>query len=383
MRLAIDQIEEGTLSLLNDRCFGMLLNEASVARSMRYTCDILADRFPGQLRCLLTPQHGMFGEQQANMIETGHAIHPRLHVPVHSLYSETREPTRQMLDGIDTLVIDLQDVGCRVYTFIWTVTLCLEACAAEGIEVVLLDRINPIGPAVHGPVIERDYFSFVGLAPIPLQHGLTIGELSQFTNSQLDTPAKLTVVPVQNWSRTQRWDQLDRPWVPTSPNLPTFDSLLVYPGMVLFEGTNVSEGRGTTTPFQVIGAPWMDGERLCAQLSGNHGATLRPTRFVPTFDKFASESCGGVFIHPTHEVNSVALAIELMSACKQLWPDEFAWHPGPYEYEYKLPPIDILYGSDKLRTAIDAGASTIDLSSADTATWEAETQPFRIYTWFV
>lgn len=379
MLLALDRIEKGSLALLEDRRFALLLNEASVDRSMRSTCDVLSEKFGDQLSCLFTPQHGMFGEQQANMIETDHVVHPRLRIPVYSLYSDTREPTRIMLDDIDTLVIDLQDVGCRVYTFIWTITNCLNVCGRLGIDVVLLDRVNPIGPAVRGPIVEPDYFSFVGLAPVPLQHGLTIGELALFTNSRIETPAKLQVIPVTQWSHDQIWSAAERPWVPTSPNLPSWESLLLYPGMVLFEGTNVSEGRGTTTPFQLIGAPWMDGERLLSQLSPAHAAQFRPTRFVPTFDKYASESCGGVFIHPTEQVDSVTLAIELMAACKRLWPDRFEWHPGPYEYEHELPPIDILYGSDKLRIAIDNRQDSDGLAKADVTAWEACTRPHRLY----
>ena len=381
MNMGLDVVLAGDSSVIGDHRFGLLLNEASVDKQLKLACDGLAARYPEQVVSLFAPQHGLWGEQQANMIETPHGIHPRLGLPIYSLYSDVREPTDAMLDGIDCLVVDLQDVGCRVYTFIWTITNCLRACARRGIDVVVLDRPNPIGSAVRGPAVVPEYFSFVGLAEIPLQHGLTIGELTCVVNRMLGLQASVRVVPVQDWDRKSRWPVSERPWVPTSPNLPTVESLLLYPGMVLLEGTNVSEGRGTTTPFTTVGAPWIDGWELIERLGVHDGISLRPTYFQPTFDKYAGESCSGVAIHPTGEpIDSVTFAIDLILACADLYPTRFRWTAPPYEYETKLAPIDILYGSDRFRlAAANRTRSASELAVADVDGWRRACEGLLLY----
>ena len=381
MQTGLEVLQAGHSDVLNGRKFGLLLNEASVDRRLRLACDVLADRYPGQMVAMFAPQHGLWGEQQANMIETPHATHPQLGLPIYSLYSDVREPTDEMLDGIDCLVIDLQDVGCRVYTFIWTITNCLSTCARRGIEVVVLDRPNPIGPAVRGPAVTPDYFSFVGLAEIPLQHGLTIGELACVVNRMLGLNASVRVVPVQDWQRKTCWPATERSWVQTSPNLPSVNSLKLYPGIVLLEGTNISEGRGTTAPFTTIGAPWIDGWKLCERLRNHDGIALRPTHFEPTFDKYAGESCCGVAVHPTGgAVDSVTFAIDVILACAAMYPQQFAWNAPPYEYETKLAPIDILYGSDRLRRAVsDCSQSASELAKADVDTWRQRCDGLLLY----
>jgi uncharacterized protein YbbC (DUF1343 family) len=333
---------------------GLLMNQASVDHKFRYACDLIAERFPGQLKCLFSPQHGIWGEQQANMIESPDTRYAPLDLPVHSLYSETRRPTDTMLQDIDCLVIDLQDVGTRVYTFIWTMLECLRACAANGIRVVVLDRPNPLGgEVVEGPLLEPNYRSFVGGSEIPLRHGLTIGELAQLFNAEERIGAELSVVSMSGWKRRMLFSKTGLPWVAPSPNMPRFQTAALYPGQVLLEGTNLSEGRGTTMPFEVVGAPYLNAESLCTMLGRQEhpGIGLQPIRFRPTFDKWKDETCEGIAIHvlDAQAVRSASLTLSIIEAALQLAPQHFAWLSPPYEYEYEKPPIDILYGSSDLR----------------------------------
>lgn len=338
---------------------GLLSHQASVDGGLRDAAEVLATTTGLQLHALFSPQHGFWGEEQANMVETPHGRHPRFPtLPLYSLYSETRRPTPAMLEGLEALVIDLSDVGTRVYTYAWTVVHCLEACAERGLPVVLLDRPNPLGGLVtEGPLLESGYESFVGRLAIPMRHGLTLGELARMANSELGIGAALHVVPVAGWPRAALWEDLGRPWVPPSPNLPTFRSALVYPGQVLLEGTNLSEGRGTTTPFEVVGAPFVDPYRLADMLQEQalSGVTFRPLRFRPTFDKWAGISCGGVMLHVTEprDFRPYRTTLVILAAVKSLWPREFAWRPPPYEYERERWPIDILSGSSRLREWLD------------------------------
>lgn len=354
----LDRLLTEPLDCLKGRRFGLLLNQASLAADGRYSCDVLAEHFPTQLRCLFSPQHGIWGEEQANMIETEHSLYEPLGLPVFSLYSETRQPTPAMLAEIDALVIDLQDVGTRVYTFIWTLVKCMEACARSSTHVVVLDRPNPLGGTIaEGPLLESDYRSFVGLAEIPMRHGLTIGEMATWCARALSIDVQLSIVPMRGWRRDDRFAACGRHWVLPSPNMPTLRTACVYPGGVLLEGTNLSEGRGTTIPFEVVAAPFIDERQLARTLNarGLPGVRFRPTRFRPTFDKWRGESCRGVFLDVTDEVSfrSYRTALHVLHAVRQLHPGELSWLAPPYEYETVKPPIDILSGSDRLRRAID------------------------------
>src|SRR5262245_40610342 len=336
--------------------YSLLMNQASVDRSLRYACAVLAERFPGQLVAIFSPQHGLCGEEQANMIESPHGRYEPLDLRVYSLYSETRRPTAEMLRGLDALVIDLQDVGTRVYTFTWTVQQCLITCAESGIAVVILDRPNPLGGTIaEGPLLEPGFESFVGGAGIPLRHGLTLGELARLLNAEQNIGAQLEVVPMRGWRRDMLWDETGRAWVAPSPNMPRPTTALLYPGQVLLEGTNLSEGRGTTVPFEVIGAPFIDGHVLARELANRHlpGVAIRPIRFVPTFDKWCGQRCGGVALHVTNarSARSVHLTASILAAVQRLYPNDFAWLPPPYEYEREKMPIDILFGSSRLRQA--------------------------------
>lgn len=362
----MERVGERPFSDLAGARVGLLMNQASVDGRFRYALDVLQSDSRVKLVKLFSPQHGLWGEEQANMIETPHGRSPLPGgVPLFSLYSETRRPTREMLEGLDALVIDLQDVGTRIYTYIWTVTHCLEACADVKLPVVILDRPNPLGRTVaEGPVLDPEYASFVGRTPIPMRHGCTIGELAAFLNGSMGIGAALTVIPCEGLSPELMWSEMGRAWLPPSPNLPTFESVVVYPGQVLLEGTNLSEGRGTTTPFEVVGAPWIEPFRLAAMLNERQlpGVVFRPLKLRPTFDKWKGESCGGVAFHVTNRASfrSYSATVNLLAVVKMLWPKDFNWLPPPYEYETVKMPIDILSGSPALREWL--ASDRLDLS---------------------
>lgn len=374
-------------AVLRGARFGVLMNQASIDKHGRYACDVLAERFPGQLVALFSPQHGLWCEQQANMVESANDIYPPLNLPIFSLYSATRRPTSEMLAGLDVLVIDLQDVGTRIYTFIWTMLECLHACAAAHVAVVILDRPNPLGGDVfEGPLLLNGFESFVGNASIPMRHGLTMGELARLFNAEFSIGADLHVVPMQGWRRSMLFPETGCTWASPSPNMPRFETAVVYPGQVLLEGTNLSEGRGTTLPFEFLGAPWLDPWALADELNKQDipGLILRPVRFVPTFDKHRGQRCGGLFLQVTdaRAVRSMSFTLSLLDAVRQLAPAQFAWLPPPYEYETVKPPIDILFGSDQLRVALDSGRSLVDdasLTTFDEAAWIARTAAIRLY----
>lgn len=350
-------------ALLKGRTVGLVCNPASIDAQFRHVIDRLTDAGV-HVGAIFGPQHGFRSDLQENMIESPHGDDPVRGVRVYSLYSETRTPTAEMLDGLDALVIDLQDVGTRIYTYIYTMANCLTAAAAEQLPVVVCDRPNPIGGhLVEGPMLLEGFTSFVGQYPIPMRHGMTIGELARLFNDHFGIGAKLEVIAMQGWARTQWWDQTGLPWVLPSPNIPTLESAIVYPGTVLFEGTNVSEGRGTTKPFELCGAPWVSSpEAFAAGLNarGLPGVVFRPHAFEPVFHKHAGTLCGGCQIHVTDRetFRAVDTGVALIDAFRAAGPDHFAWREPPYEYEYTIPPIDILYGSAALREGAAAGPHT-------------------------
>ncbi len=337
---------------------GVLANPASIDHGFGHVVDRLGQATDRTLAAIFGPQHGYRSTLQDNMIETPHAKDKRLRVPIFSLYSDTREPTPEMLDLIDVLVIDLQDVGARIYTFIYTMANCLRAAARAGLPVIVCDRPNPIGGvAVEGPTLEPGYESFVGQFRMPMRHGMTVAELARLFNEHHGMGAELEIVPMQGWSREMYWDATGVPWVMPSPNMPTLDTAIVYPGTVLLEGTMLSEGRGTTRPFELAGAPWLDGEALAARMNrvGLGGVHFRAISFEPTFQKHARVACGGCQMHVTarEDFEPVKAGVSLMRECFGSAPDRFAWREPPYEYEHDKMPIDILAGSPELREQIE------------------------------
>ena len=374
----IDRLLTADRRLIAGRRVGLVCNPASVDAHFTHSADRLFEDPDVTLAALFGPQHGFRSDLQDNMIETPHGRDCRRQVPVYSLYSETREPTADMLRDLDVLVIDLQDVGTRVYTYIYTMANCMRAAARRGLPVVVCDRPNPIGgDAVEGARLQPACASFVGQYPIPMRHGMTIGELARLFNDAYGIGCDLTVIALDGWRRSMYHDETGLPWIIPSPNLPTLDSAIVYPGAVLFEGTKLSEGRGTTRPFEVIGAPWIDGERLSRAMNerGLPGVHFRPVFFEPTFQKHARQSCGGCQLHVTDRRGFAPLrtAVELIQEFRGESPERFAWRNPPYEYEHDKEPIDILYGSDLLRRTIDGNGDVRALVGS----WRADEEEFR------
>jgi uncharacterized protein YbbC (DUF1343 family) len=385
VRLGSERLLESG-SLKNKRV-GVVSNPASVDARFRHIVRALATEPSVSLAAIFGPQHGYRADVQDNMIETAHSHDPTRGVPVYSLYSETREPTAEMLKGVDALVIDLQDVGSRIYTFIYTMANCLRAGKTHGVPVIVTDRPNPIGgEKIDGPVLVKGFESFVGQFPIPLRHGMTIGELAQFFNDACGIGADLTVVAMEGWRRPMYFDETGLHWIIPSPNVPTLDTAIVYPGAVLFEGTNLSEGRGTTRPFELIGAPWVDAEALAEKLATYNlpGVHFRPVVFEPTFQKHAKRACAGCQIHVLDRARfrDVESAIAVLMEIRAQHPAKFDWRQPPYEYEHEKLPFDILAGSSELRRQIESGMSVEAISGS----WRAEherfqkaRQPFLLY----
>jgi len=367
---------------------GLLCNQASVGRGLRHARDLAARRFGRRLAALFAPQHGIFGEQQDNMVESPHGTDPVLGIPVWSLYGEVRRPSAEMLAGIDVLLVDLQDAGCRVYTFITTLRACLDEAARQGKAVVVLDRPNPVGGlGVEGTPLLPAMRSFVGAHEIPMRHGLTVGELALLFNAEGAIGADLAVVRMRGWRRRMLFAETGLPWVPPSPNLPTPDSALVYPGQVLLEGTLLSEGRGTTRPFELCGAPWLEPRALCAALRRRRlpGAAFREAWFLPTFQKHAGRVCAGLQIHvtdpPVYRPYRTTLAI-LHEALRQRPGAEVFWRPPPYEYEAERLPIDLLTGDPRVRERLEAGWGPGRLErswAAGLASFRQRAAPFLLY----
>jgi uncharacterized protein YbbC (DUF1343 family) len=365
---------------LDGRRVGIVCNPASIDQNLRHIADRLISAGPNgpTLQAIFGPQHGFRSDVQENMIETGHARDALRRVPVYSLYSETREPTAEMLRDIDVLVVDLQDVGTRIYTYIYTMANCLVAAKKHGVKVIVCDRPNPIGGiAVEGPMLVKGFESFVGLYPLPMRHGMTIGELARLFNETFGIGADLEVVKMEGWRRDMYFDATGIPFVLPSPNIPTLDSCIVYPGTVLFEGTNVSEGRGTTKPFELLGAPWVDAERFADGLNTLQmpGVFFRPAVIEPTFHKHAQVSCGGCQIHvlDRQTFRPVEAGVALIAAFRAADPDRFRWRDPPYEYEHTLLPIDILAGSSDLREQIERGTPVLEIAAA----WEQPVGAFK------
>ena len=356
---------------------GLLANQASVNRSLQSVKELTVAA-GGNLRCIFSPQHGYCSEKQANMIESSDWSDPDTGVPVVSLYSERRAPSLEALKAIDVLLIDLQDVGTRVYTYTATIGICLEAAARAGVKTVVLDRPNPInGTEIEGNVVEPAFRSFVGRYPVPMRHGLTAGEFARFVCIAADVDCDLDVVSMKGWRRGRRFDELGLHWVYPSPNMPTWETAMLYPGMVLLEGTNISEGRGTTMPFRLFGSPFLNRRGFMEELKkcDLEGVTFRPVTYEPAFDKYRLQPCLGFQIHITDKerFKPYRMGLALLQALGLTHPDLFKWLDPPYEYELEKLPIDILIGSDTVRRRVEQGQdiSKIELS------WEQQLREYR------
>jgi uncharacterized protein YbbC (DUF1343 family) len=354
---------------------------------LAHALELLDSALPGAVVALFGPQHGWAGEKQDNMVESPHG-RDRQGRPIHSLYGETRRPTPAMLAGLDALLVDLTDVGTRVYTFAHTLSHCLEAAGlqAAGLEVIVLDRPNPLGGLdMEGHLLADDCRSFVGLHPVPMRHGLTLGELALFINRRLARPARLTVIPCENWRRSQYFPETGLPWILPSPNLPTFESAWVYPGQVIWEGLNISEGRGTTRPFNFLGAPFIDPEALATRLKKLDlpGLAFRPIGFQPTFNKWAGELCRGLELFPLDNTFRPYLTgLSLLQLILELYPDSLKLKEPPYEYEYQRRPLDLILGRADLYARLAAGTTAAELArewAGDLAAFGAERLDVLLY----
>ncbi len=356
---------------------GLIANPASVTSELQHASQALKASGAFRLKALLGPEHGIWANAQ-DLIELGDGRDPGTGLPVFSLYGATRVPTAEMLEGLDALLFDLQDVGSRYYTFIYTMLYALEACAQHRRRLVVLDRPNPLGGAVvDGNVLDPGFRSFVGLHPLAVRHGMTTGELALLFRAELGLRVDLSVVRMRGWRRGMAFEDTGLPWVAPSPNMPTLDTAFVYPGGCLVEGTNLSEGRGTTQPFELVGAPWLDPFRLAKQLTQERlpGVRFRPTFFTPTFQKHAGAVCGGVQVHVSDRRRFPAFLSYLLLIAHARAQDKqrFAWREPPYEYERVKRPIDILCGSERERLAIEAGRSPRRLVPQ----WRRELLAFR------
>jgi len=374
----LDLVEKLWPKDLRDARVGLVVHPASVDRRLDHATALFKESKKWRLSALFGPQHGILGQTQDNMIEWEGFRDPGTGVPVYSLYGKTRKPRPTMLSNIDVLVIDLQDVGARYYTFIWTLELCMQACGSSGKTIIVLDRPNPInGLVTEGPVLNPAFASFVGLRPLPVRHGMTIGEIGKYLQNTFHPDLDYRVIPMQGWKRKMWFDQTCLPWVMPSPNMPTLDTALVYPGMCLLEGTNISEGRGTTRPFEIFGAPFIHAETVVNLLKDFRlpGVVFRPLSFQPTFQKYSGTLCNGAQIHITDQekFRPFKTGVAILKAIHNTYPRDFAWKQPPYEYEEINLPIDILAGTDRLRKDIELWA---DLDSME-KWWKEETKAFE------
>jgi uncharacterized protein YbbC (DUF1343 family) len=375
--LGVEKLLEQQFERLDGSRVGLICNQASVDHSFHHSADLFDDHKAMNLRALFGPQHGIRGDVQDNMIETDHATDKRTNLPIYSLYSETREPTEEMLRDVDVLVFDMQDVGCRIYTFVYTMANCMRAAKKFGKRVVVCDRPNPInGSAVAGNVLEPEFASFVGQFPIPTRHGMTPGELAQLFNKHFNIDCDLDVITMNGWQRDLWMDQTDAPWVLPSPNMPTLDSATVFPGTVHFEGTQMSEGRGTTRPFELIGAPYIDPDDYASQLNsiGLNGVYFRACMFRPTFQKHGGTTCGGVQIHVTDrdQFEPVSAGVAMVKTAFDMYPSDFRWKEPPYEYVFDKNPFDVISGTDKLRRDFEKGIGLETMIES----WQSELEKF-------
>jgi uncharacterized protein YbbC (DUF1343 family) len=380
VRTGLDVLCAQSFAPLRGLTVGLVTHPAAIDRRFRHVREVLAEAPGVRLAALFGPEHGFLGEAQ-DLIGVRDGADPGSGMRIHSLYGDSFDslrPTEEQLRGLDALVIDLQDVGSRYYTFQATMALCLEAASKKGLRTVVLDRPNPLGgEEVEGPMLRPGFESFVGLYPLATRHGMTIGELARYYQAKFGWAGELVVVRCEGWRRSMDWDQTGLPWVLPSPNMPTVETAFVYPGQCLIEGTNLSEGRGTTRPFELCGAPWIDARTLCQRLNDEKlpGVVFRPAWFRPTFHKFAGQTCGGPQLHVTDRVSfqPVRTGLAVLAALRDLSGDKFAWRTEPYEFVADKPAIDLLFGSDRERLALEAGQSAKQIGRA----WEAEEEAFR------
>ncbi len=356
----LDQFEEKYWKRFKGQSLGLLANQASVDHNLKNVKDVISSLLLGDLKILFGPQHGFRGEDQDNMVETEDYFDPELHIPVFSLYGNQTGKLSEILDTIDLLIIDLQDVGTRVYTFISTMLYCLKEIARTGKQVLILDRPNPLGGMiVEGNLLRPELYSLVGPFALPMRHGMTIGELAHFFNDVFKINCDITVIPLKGWYRHMLWKDTGLRWIMPSPNMPLFETALVYPGQIIWEGTNISEGRGTCRPFEIFGAPFINPSMIKKRLALKDikGCYLQEYYFRPTFNKWKSKLCGGFMVHVVNPkiYRPYQTSLSLLRIIIETYRDMFAWQQPPYEYEFTKLPIDLICGDSSIRLALEAG----------------------------
>ncbi|HWR02302.1 MAG TPA: DUF1343 domain-containing protein [Chlorobaculum sp.] len=381
----LDILLQDTAHLKNRRV-GLIANQTSVSAGLDYSWELLK-RSGTRLTRLFSPEHGLFSTEQ-DQIAVG--SQPETGCEIVSLYGDNEKslvPDHSLLQGLDIVLFDIQDVGSRYYTYVNTLAFFMEAARGLDIEVMVLDRPNPLGGVqVEGPQLDPSFHSFVGVMPVPVRHGLTAGEIAHFYRDYKKLDINLSVIPMQGWSRRMLFPETGLPWVPPSPNMPSFQVAEVYPGMCLFEGLNVSEGRGTTTPFLLSGAPFIDPFEMAARLDSMRieGVVFRPTWFRPTFHKYRDQVIGGIYTHVTDHsrFRSFAAGVAMTCALRELYPEHLAFLDGVYEFNDTIPAFDLLAGSDSIRSKILNGdsAETILASwQTDEAEFDSTKQNFHLY----
>ena len=387
VQLGIERLLTTGTQMLSGQRVGLVCNQASVDHSLRHVADLLRQHPDINLTALFGPQHGIRGDVQDNMVETAHTVDKVTGLPVYSLYSNTREPTSEMLDQVDAIVFDMQDVGCRIYTYAYTLANCMRAAHKHKKRVVVCDRPNPIGGVkIAGNILERGHESFVGQFSLPVRHGMTMAELALMFRGQFGIECELEVVKMEGWERGLWFEETDAPWVMPSPNIPTSDTAKVFPATVFLEGTQMSEGRGTTRPFELIGAPYIEAERYGSRLNelGLKGVYFRPTYFQPTFQKHAGTTCGGVQIHvlDREEFEPVISGVAILRVALDFYGDQFKWKEPPYEYEFERNPFDVIAGTTKLRHDLEGGESLESIEASwreGIDTFRREREPYLLY----
>lgn len=378
IQVGLDIIADSEEYQFKGKRLAYLSNQASVSKNLIHGKTLLKNKYGDRLTCLFSPQHGFFSEKQDNMIESPHLLDVETGLKIYSLYGEHRRPTNDMFQDIDVLLVDLVDVGTRVYTFIYTLAYCMEVAAELGKKIVILDRPNPIGgKCVEGNLIRSEYHSFVGLYPIPMRHGLTLGEFAAYINIEHAIHADLEIISMNGWTRDMYFRQTGFPWVSPSPNMPTPETAIVYPGQVIWEGTNISEGRGTTQPFEFVGAPFWNHRQIEDQVSNTDlpGCYLRPIVFEPTSGKWAGCSCTGFQIHVNdlNRFKPYRTSLCLLQACLLLYQEGFEYKQPPYEYEFNKLPMDLILGDQVLRKQLEAAVGIEEIED----TWQTELLEFK------
>ncbi|MDE0031446.1 MAG: DUF1343 domain-containing protein [Deltaproteobacteria bacterium] len=389
MRTGLERLLDDPRRWLGRARVGLVANPTTVDRRLAHAVDLLHRHPDVDLRCLLGPEHGLRGSAQ-DMVGVAHGADPVTGLPAVSLYGATFEslsPTPRQLADLDVLLFDIQDVGARYYTYAATMALCMRSARASGVKVVVLDRPNPIGGvAVEGGGLDAGLENFCGLYPVPQRHGMTLGELARLYNDAFGIGCDLEVAACEGWRRDAYYDECGLPWVMPSPNMPTPDTALVYPGMCLLEGTNLSEGRGTTRPFELFGAPFIEPEALATELRREElpGVLFRPCVIEPAFHKFRGERCGALQLHVSDRRAFLPYrtGLAVLAAVRKLWPGSFAWRTEPYEFRADVPAIDLLTGRPAVRQAIDGGAGldeVVRIARGGTEVYDAGREKAMLY----